>query len=604
MNNQLRLINSTITRFQKENDLDDQFLFEIFSISQILKSKNIDFVDIENSIVDGGNDGGIDSVIVLVNDTNLNTIEELSELEINRKTELEIFIIQTKDSNSFKERVFDTLSLTFQDVFDYTKELEDLNSRYNHSLVDKIFLLREAIDQIMVTTDKVRINVVYASKGDTTQISNGVKNRAQLLVQTLKEKSSISNCEVLYYGANELRKIFIEPEETELILNYRDSFSSSFLDGSSVGYVLTVNLKDYFNFVTKDKTIRESIFENNVRHFQGSITVNKGINETLKNSEDIEFWWLNNGITILSPEIVPLPDNKLRLKNIQIVNGLQTTFCIYNHYKEKGIDTIDEKRSVLIKIIKTSDQTTMDKIIYSTNSQTMVRAADLRATDELQRNIENYFLSKGYYYDRRKNYYKNMNKDRSKIFNIAKTAQYIETLLFKRPNLARANPTSLLKTDENYSRIFSYDFNIDSYLKACLLHTKVSKFIKKIPLDSDIINIKYGASMKNLSFHLMLITAILYFKNYGFNDTDLANLDLDKIDQKLFNQSLLYLVQILDKLDDTRSIINIAKSSALTKEITNEFINKDKSDYEIIDNLTEMVTELIAVSLEERKDDL
>ncbi|SCL81224.1 AIPR family protein [Sporanaerobacter sp. PP17-6a] len=576
MSNKLRLINSIIKRFKNENGLDDLLLFEVFSISQILKNRQIDFDDIENSIVDGGNDGGIDSIIILLNDSNLNTVEELDELknngELNRKTELEIYIIQAKDSSSFKERVFDTLSLTIQDIFDYEKGHDNLIKKYNPLLVDRILLLRKTLDEVMITSNNVVIKVVYASKGDTSQISSGVKNKAESIRNILIEKSSVTNSIIEYYGADELRKIYIEPEENELILKFKADFSSTFDGIIGLGYVVLSNIVDYFKFVTKDDgKIREGIFENNIRHFQGKVAVNRGMMNTLNKDVDLEFWWLNNGITILANEIVPLPDNKLRVKNIQIVNGLQTTFCIYNHFKNLSRDELSDNRSVLIKLIKTDDEKIMDKIIYSTNSQTEVRPADLRATDELQRDIENYFLSKGFYYDRRKNYYKNQNKERAKIFNIAKTAQYIETLLFKRPHIARANPTSLLKTDDNYKRIFNNSINIGAYLKACLLFRKTSQYVKEKTHSEDIINNKYGASIKNLSFHIMLVSISLYFNNFNFNDTDLANLDLDKIDTSYFDNSVIYLVDIIDKMEENKNIINIAKSKNYTTLIKERF---------------------------------
>lgn len=572
VSNQIRLINSVIENFKDENGLDEAFLFELFAISQILKNKNIDFDDIENSIVDGGNDGGIDSIIVLLNDTNLNTVEELEELkeggELNRKTELEVLIIQVKDSDSFKERVFDALSITVQDVFEYSKEYDYLITRYNQLLIDRILLLRKALDEVMVISNKVKIKIVYISKGDTSQISNGVKNKAESIKGMLVDKSSVTNSTVEYYGADELRKIYIEPEENELILKFNADFSSTFEGVSSLGYVVLANIIDYYKFVSKDNgEIREGIFENNIRHFQGKVTVNRGIINTLNEDTDLEFWWLNNGITILANEIIPLPNNKLKIKNIQIVNGLQTTFCIYDHFKGLNVDTLRDNRSVLIKIIQTDDEKIMDKIIYSTNSQTEVRPADLRATDELQRDIENYFLSKGFYYDRRKNYYKNQNKERAKIFNIAKTAQYIETLLFKRPHIARANPTSLLKTDDNYKRIFSRSINLEAYLKACLLFRKTSQYIKEKTHSDDIISGRYGASMKNLSFHLMLTSTSIYLDNFYFNDTDLANMDLDDMDFSYFDTSIMYLIEIIDSMGEGGNIINIAKSKNYTNLI-------------------------------------
>lgn len=580
MNNQLRLINSIIERFKGEHGLDDLLIFELFSITQILKDKYIDFDDIESSIVDGGNDGGVDSIIILLNDINLNTIEELEVMkkndELNQKTELEIYIIQIKDSKTFGEHVFNTLSITIQDIFDYEKEYESLIKAYNPQLVDRILLLRKSLNEVMITSDKVTVKVIYISKGDTSQISGGVRHKAESIKNILIKKSLIENSSVEYYGADELRKIYIEPEENELILNYKANFSSTFDGASNLGYILSVNLVDYFKFVTKtDGKVRESIFENNIRHFQGKVTVNKGIMDTLKYENDIEFWWLNNGITMLANEIIPLPDNKLRVKNIQIVNGLQTTFCIYDHFKDLDREGLSDTRSVFIKVIKTNDEKIMDKIIYSTNSQTAVRPADLRATDELQRNIENYYLSKGYYYDRRKNYYKNKKKERSKIFNIAKTAQYIETLLFKRPYSARANPTSLLKTDDNYKKIFNKNINIDAYLKACLFFAETNQYIKTKIHDNDVFNDRYGASMRNLSFHIMLVSSALYFNNYHFDDNDLANINLDEFKASYFDKAVLYLVDTIDEMGENKNIINIAKSKKYTELIKHKLLSNN-----------------------------
>lgn len=373
-----------------------------------------------------------------------------------------------------------------------------------------------------------------------------------------------------FIGAEELRAIYIEPEDTELIIKYKSHISSIFISEINTAYVMTTPIKDYYSFIVKNDNIRENIFENNVRHFQGNVAVNKAIMETLKKENDLEFWWLNNGITMLASEIIPLPDNKLRIKNCQIVNGLQTTFCIYEYFKENSEKLINENRSVMIKLIQTTDIKSTDNIISSTNSQTAIRPADLRATDDLQRNIEEYFLAEGYFYDRRKDYYKNMNKDRNKIFAIAKTAQHIETLLYKSPHSARSNPTSLLKSDENYKKIFNKKFNIEVYLKSCLIYKKIDLLVKEIQQNEDIILKKYGASIKNFTFHLMLVTTVIAINNSKFNDIELANLNLDNINHKKFQESIDILLELIEELeteDKLDNIINTAKSKFFTDSL-------------------------------------
>lgn len=578
MSNQVEIINSIIKNFKNENGLKEKYIFEAFSITQILNSKDIDTDDIYDSIVDGGQDGGIDSVIFLINDKYLSTLDDLKEMirnkEINRKSEVEIYIIQIKDSENYKETVFDRLSLTFTDIFDFDKDEKYLLKNYNGDLVDKIKIIRYILSDIAVLTNNISLNVVYINKGDSKKIQPSVISRGDILKRQL-DNINISKIEIKYYGVNELREAYLKPEDSELIIKYNGQLNSIFLDEKNVAYIIISNLKDYYEFITNDDNkIRESVFESNVRHFQGNITVNGKIVDTLKKEKSIEFWWLNNGITILVSEIVPLPANKLRLTNVQIVNGLQTTFCIFNEFKDK--DLSKEKRSIMIKIIKTDDDKCIDKIISSTNSQTEVRPADLRATDELQRDIENYFLGKGYYYDRRKNYYKNQRKERGKIFGIAKTAQYVETILFRRPNNARSNPTSLLKSDDNYNRIFNKDFKIEAYLKCCLIFKVVDKYIKDTNPEKDVIQNKYKASIKNFTFHLMLIIVCIHLKKSKFNDDDISKISISNFNIEEFEEAVKFLIKCLDTFNDENKIenaINTAKAKPFTDKI-NEMLDK------------------------------
>src|ERR1700749_3482055 len=70
MNNNQIILNGCIENFKRENEIqtNDSNTFELFCITQITKSTDLAFDEIENSIVDGGNDGGIDSIIVVVDD--------------------------------------------------------------------------------------------------------------------------------------------------------------------------------------------------------------------------------------------------------------------------------------------------------------------------------------------------------------------------------------------------------------------------------------------------------------------------------------------------------------------------------------------------------
>ena len=130
-----------------------------------------------------------------------------------------------------------------------------------------------------------------------------------------------------------------------------------------------------------------------------------------------------------------LINKRLTLENPQIVNGHQTSVEIFEHFRSTPGE---EKRSVLVRVIEPSSEDSHQRIIRATNSQTSIPIAFLRATEEIHRNIEDYFKSNGFYYDRRKNSYSNEGKPRDKIVGVPTLAQAVMAILLGRPNDARA----------------------------------------------------------------------------------------------------------------------------------------------------------------------
>jgi hypothetical protein len=187
------------------------------------------------------------------------------------------------------------------------------------------------------------------------------------------------------------------------------------------------------------------------------------------------------------------------LSNIQIVNGLQTSHEIYEVLKTNGT-TETENKMLLVRIIVTGDAATRDQVIRATNRQTAVTDASLRATDDVQRQIEDYFLTKGWYYDRRKNFYKNDGKDVSKIVGIPFLGAALTAMGLARPDKSRGKPSSLLKNDEDYRQVFSPMIGLEIYLWAARLQRTVDTFIV-----SDAANATID-QRSNLKFHLSMLT--------------------------------------------------------------------------------------------------
>lgn len=138
----------------------------------------------------------------------------------------------------------------------------------------------------------------------------------------------------------------------------------------------------------------------------------------------------------------------------------------------------EEPRSVLVRVLVPQEDASRDRIIKATNSQTSIPRASLRATDKIQRDLEDYLAPRGIYYDRRKNYYKNQGKPVKKVVGIPYLAQAVLACGLRDPANARARPSSLLKNDDTYEQIFNEDYPLDFYFKCVSLARRVEDVLR------------------------------------------------------------------------------------------------------------------------------
>lgn len=139
------------------------------------------------------------------------------------------------------------------------------------------------------------------------------------------------------------------------------------------------------------------LLERNVRSFlQVKGAVNKGIRDTLKDEPDM-FLAYNNGISITAESVDVVRDDNgkpsiSKIRDMQIVNGGQTTASIYNAYKDKKIEADLSKVFVQMKISVIDQPENMDEIVPKisafANTQNKIQMADFSANDPFHRKIE------------------------------------------------------------------------------------------------------------------------------------------------------------------------------------------------------------------------
>ena len=142
---------------------------------------------------------------------------------------------------------------------------------------------------------------------------------------------------------------------------------------------------------------RDRLLEKNVRSFlQVKGGVNKGIRDTLRDEPDM-FLAYNNGISVTAESVEIIRDENgkpsiKRVRDMQIVNGGQTTASIFNAWSDKkpGIDLSKVFVQMKLSVIESAED--MDVIVprISTfaNTQNKIQVADFSANDPFHRRIE------------------------------------------------------------------------------------------------------------------------------------------------------------------------------------------------------------------------
>jgi hypothetical protein len=199
-------------------------------------------------------------------------------------------------------------------------------------------------------------------------------------------------------------------------------------------------------------------------------------------------------------------------------------------------------------------------VIKATNSQTGVQPSSLRATDNIQRNIEEALGRAGLYYDRQKNFYKNEGKPLYRIIGIAEMAQTVMSVLLQRPNDARARPSSLIKEDSIYNQIFSEHLPINLYVVSGEMKKAVDQHLREhTDLDS--------ADRNNLLYHILTRLAVRLTGDCKPTADQLAAVDKGAITNDAIDAAFSDILPIYKELDGDGRVAKGADFAAKVRDL-------------------------------------
>lgn len=455
----------------------------------------------QNDNVDGGQDKQIDAI----------TIEDTSD-------EATIYITQIKNEESFSSNCIIQIRNGLQWIFE--KRQADIDTLSNVKFKDKIKDYRTL--QSSLGPSNINVKVAYITKGQNIELSAEANQEIKTIKDTY-DNGTFASFDFETIGADEIVDILNSQEkknkkidcEIKIIYDTNNPSLIKYHNKGLKGIICSATAFEIAQIVNKD--VNGFVFDLNIRKYLGKLGgVNKDILNTCTNSNlSPLFWFLNNGVTIICDKVDPVtdPDDpKVKIENMQIVNGCQTATSLANALKEGHLQP---DTRLLLRIYETKDLELVDKIVLTTNNQNKITGRNLRANDVTQLDLEKGFSLFEFHLERKPRQYENTSIPNDKIIPNEDVAVSYLALVLRKPSDSRSRKYKVW--NEYYDKIFSGTNIIEPYLLSVLIHRKVSTYLLENFSSNTDDTIRYLS--KNASFHISRISSFLWRGNDNWANT-------------------------------------------------------------------------------------
>jgi hypothetical protein len=486
--------------------------FEYYCVEQFTRPYDLGDSQLKTGMIGGGQDGGIDGFYTLANSE---LVDSETELDPKDPPAFKLLMIQVKSDEGFSPHVIDKFYWFTDDLLDLAKGKVDYHSTYHADLIALMRLFKDKFGVVVGETPPLSVEYIYIIKKDV-QPNADCKKSEDNLRKRVKRYFPHAQCSFTFVNAAALwRQVQARPPRKKTLKWASQPMSTQ------EGEIGVARLVDYYSFIKNDADgkIEERFFDSNVRGYWPTSGINKLITKTLDSADGPEFWLLNNGITILTDKTSTTANYlEVELHDPQIVNGLQTSRTIYNHFAGMPPKK-DDNRRLVIRVIRTTDGTVRDNIIRCTNSQNTMPDEALRATDEIHRMLEVSFQTQNLYYDRRKGHYREKGKPVAQIVSVIEVMQAMLSIVLKRPDEARARPRDYVRKNDLYNSVFGNDkFSLTLYLRTTEISRRVTSFLEENESD--------GIHRRNLNFYLCMYASCVKIGSAYAIPNQIAKIDL------------------------------------------------------------------------------
>lgn len=467
--------------YYKENFPNDGQRFVAWYLRNI---HNLDTFETKDCITDGAGDKQIDAVYI-------------------DNQSCTIYIIQGKfygGDTVDTEPLREVLSSWIQ-----IQDLAHLQEGANHNLQVKISEMATALeDDYEVCFELIT----------TSALTDSAKRDLEIFQKKLSDNESLSanlvvvDNETLRFKYNEAlnrNRPYINHE-----FNLEEGkYMELMIDGTKA-VVAALPLKD----CVKIPGIKDgSLFRKNVRQSLGSSNkVNKGIARTIKNNAG-GFFFLHNGITAICSQM-SVHNRILSVKELNVVNGCQSLSTIFScsELAKKA-----DNAYILFRFYEISDAERADSISTSTNSQSAVKARDLRSNDKAvlaMKKAYEQFYPDGYFVTKRGEKVDSVKYNTAHVVNLTDLGKQLIAWHSQRPNLSYGE-TKIF--DKYFDQLFRREYAPENIQALnVLFSTLYAKWDKDNPMG---LNETLLAMKSYAPYHQLYAISVIFCEINKMNDS-------------------------------------------------------------------------------------
>jgi hypothetical protein len=371
------VLKQKVNKYKEDRDLDTPTeAFTRLALQTILRLNDD---EIEDAITEGGMDGGLDAIHIEGRNVHFLNTKYTTEFENTKK--------------NFPESGIDKVIVTIESIYGGSLKQETINT----AVWDKYQEIRHLFEE-----GPLHFKIYFVSN-KLKPVQHAIRKLENALIK-------YRFIDFIYYDQEDIVTTIIERKIKKIngSLTFIDKMHFEKSDGPIKTVIGTVAAKDIISLISDEadpRKINEDIFNQNIRLYKPAHRINQAIIKSALDDYNFQFFYLNNGITLLCDECDYTPHTRspnVPLRNVQIINGGQTTHSIFEASLREP-DKIDNVELLVRICVAKPDNPISERISETTNSQIPVGTRDLHSNDLVQIKLQEEFEAIGYFYERKEN---------------------------------------------------------------------------------------------------------------------------------------------------------------------------------------------------------